>query len=102
MGRNRQQEDSDGAIATEAAAGGDAPLATREMREGRTVVVVDITEATLAAAARALEAEALAHSLERAERNRRKAACLAGLEYRTFLNRLGRLRIAVSVLVRVQ
>lgn len=102
MGQSNRHEAPNHQTSADADAGQDPPLATREVRKGRTVVIVDITNATVATAIRALEAEALAHTLEVAEGNRRKAACLAGLEYRTFLNRLGRLRIAMSVQVRVR
>ena len=73
--------------------------AVRERDGGRVFIVIDVTDATHAAVAQAVEAEHFAHLLETTGGNRKAAARKAGLGYRTFLERLGRLPLRFSVSV---
>ncbi|SES76036.1 helix-turn-helix domain-containing protein [Oceanicella actignis] len=74
-------------------------LARRREDGGRVFILVDITGATLPQVAKAVEGEYVAQQLEDTGGNRKQAARRAGLEYRTFLNRLRNINIRFSAVV---
>lgn len=74
-------------------------IAKRREIDGRIMVVVDVTESRHAQVMKAVEAEYFKHALEAADGCQTRAARFAGLQYRTFRNRLAGLALKLRVVV---